>query len=104
LRNCGDDHRAKWKAATHDRERAESPHASRPQRSLPLWQRGSLGTVTFEGDRAIFDATSRERGEREVPPEVDAHVMDEMQERHHRAWLDQPIPALRDLWYFQHLR
>ena len=95
--------------------------------------RRSLGILRIEGARAIFEATSRARGDRcrqwleslagtavshratsyetvaqalkraadmpkrpqtEIPPEIEAEIIQEMQDRHYRAWLDQPVPAL----------
>jgi hypothetical protein len=95
-----------------------------------------LGTLTIEGRRAAFEATSRERGARgrdwlesiagaaltyratsyetvaqalkarvdsaapnqlpEIPPEIEAEILREMQDTHYRAWLDQPIPMLKN--------
>jgi SEC-C motif len=96
--------------------------------------RRSLGTFRIEGPRAVFEATSRARGDRgrhwieslagdatshratsyetvaqalkraadtprqpqaEIPPEVEAGVLQEAQDRHYRAWMDQPVPAFR---------
>ncbi|HET7617750.1 MAG TPA: hypothetical protein VFK20_04505, partial [Vicinamibacterales bacterium] len=31
-----------------------------------------------------------------IPPEVEAEIVREIQNRHYRDWLDEPVPALRD--------
>lgn len=50
----------------------------------------------LEEHRRSVDAEPREQLEAAVPPEIAAQVIAQAEERHYRAWIDTPLPALFD--------